>query len=202
MNALDPDILTSPLSEALAVLPIEPDFDISVGDHTLWPRIGIKGTGVRNWLAKQGLPHDLAANTAAISSNDLLVIMLAPNEGLITGPQGASRDTLPGFATGHMLAENVWPVPRDFGGFHLRLTGRRVVDGLARVCELDFDPDRFDEGRVAQTLIAGVAAIVVRADHSKTPAYHMFGDATFGDYLARKILAALERCGASIGRES
>lgn len=174
---MDRTALASPVP---AVFDRTPDIE----DRSLWPRIGVKGAGLRAWLKARGLPDRLSANRAACTAENVLLAMLADNEALIAAPPDYS---LPGFMAGRSLAERVWPVPRDFGTFQVRLAEARAAAVLPRLCDIALTRGRFAEGAVAQTLLAGACVIIVRAD----AAYHLFGDATYADFIAHELAAVM-----------
>ena len=54
---------------------------------------------------------------------------------------------------------------------------------FAKLCAVDLRPAKFADGRIAQTVLAEVSAIVVRDDRGAVPAYHLLANSAAAEYL-------------------
>ena len=71
---------------------------------------------------------------------------------------------------------------------------------FAKICGVDLRPHHFADGRIAQTSLAKMSAIVIRADLGRTPAFHLLADSASAEYLWGCLLDAMaEFDGAPVG---
>ncbi len=63
------------------------------------------------------------------------------------------------------------------------VVGPRVGDALARIVELDLDPERFLDGACAQVKTAEVHALIVRGDVSGELGYQLYVTRDYGEYM-------------------
>lgn len=112
-----------------------------------------------------------------------LVFCTSPDEWSVHG--GPSRDAAPSSPTSGY---------RSIDLTHLRvvirLTGRRSVDLLAKLCALDLDDRMFPDGSAARIPVASVATEIVRDDHNGQSSYLLVASRSFGRFLFDAILDA------------
>ena len=71
---------------------------------------------------------------------------------------------------------------------------------FAKVCGVDLRPAMFAVDAVAQTSVARLNAIVVRADLETVPAFRLLGDSASAAYMWESLLDAMaEYGGAAVG---
>ncbi len=132
------------------------------------PRAGFKGADTATWLSRQGLDPLPPPNTARIHPEGGLIARLAPGEVLLLPAPLATIapwiDALDQARAGDGAAGLCYPVPRADSHGWLALTGPRAPDTLATLCGVDLRPHRFPNLAVAQTSVARLWAIVIRAD--------------------------------------
>ncbi len=63
------------------------------------------------------------------------------------------------------------------------LVGPRVGDALARIVDLDLDPERFLDGACAQAKAAEVHTLIVRGDVSGELGYQLYVTRDYGEYM-------------------
>ncbi len=76
-----------------------------------------------------------------------------------------------------------YPVPRQDSHAWFLVAGAHAAAVFAKLCAVDLCPARFAVGRIAQTMLAEVSAIVVRDDRGGVPAYHLLANSAAAEYL-------------------
>ncbi len=74
-------------------------------------------------------------------------------------------------------------MPRQDSHAWFLIAGEHAAALFAKLCAVDLRTDKFARGRIAQTSLAEVSAIVVRDDRGAVPAYHLLADSAAAEYL-------------------
>jgi sarcosine oxidase subunit gamma len=168
---------------------------VGLVDLSPLPRAGFKGPAALATLAKAGLTVPDANNRALRQEDGALVVRLADTEALI----------LSGLA-GHMPGEldriaaaGCYPVPRRDSHAWFAVAGPDSVACLAKLCGVDLRPRKFADGAVAQCIVAGISAILIRDDGIQ--AHHLLADSASAGYLWDCLIDAMaEYDGGPMGR--
>ncbi|MGH6893462.1 MAG: hypothetical protein ACREEP_14520 [Dongiaceae bacterium] len=162
---------------------------MALADLSVLPRGGFKGRGTVEWLTTQGLEVGADSNRAYPQPGGELATRLAPTEIFLL-------DSLLG--TGRLIDKlnNAWqwgasaprpqqgyPTPRQDSHAWFMVTGQRSAEMFAKICGIDLRPQHCPVGTIAQTSVAKMSAIVIRADLGGTLAYHLLADIASADYL-------------------
>ena len=174
--------------------------ELALIDLSLHPRMGIKGRGTPEWLTTRGLSLP-DPNWAERQRDGTLAVRLAPREVLLLAPWRQSGGDLVEFLDTAWSADRSpgseprgYPVPRADSHFWFLLTGRHVPAMLAKLCGVDFRPDRFTPLQVAQTQAVRLSVIVVR-DDTDLPAWHLLADSASADYVWTCLVDAMQEFG-------
>jgi sarcosine oxidase subunit gamma len=172
---------------------------MAICDLSGLPRIGFKGGEALDWL--RGLDFDCGdtPNRTYLQSDGVLVAVLAPNEALLLSPLDKPALSLSDLAGACSLDDGVrrYPVPRADTNFEFLVSGRHSAEMFSKVCGVDLRPAVFTADGVAQTSVARLNAIVVRADVGKTPAYRILGDSASAEYMWDSLLDAMAEYGGA-----
>lgn len=184
---------------------------LGLADLSVLPHGGFKGKGTVEWLTAQGLAIGGDSNMAYRQANGELAARLAPTEiFLLDNLQGSGallqrlNNAWQWAATAPRPAQG-YPMPRQDSHAWFMLAGAFVPDMFAKMCGVDLRRDRFGEGAIAQTSVAKMSAIIIRADRTAkdgrvTPAYHVLADIASAEYLWTCLLdAAAEFDGRPVG---
>ncbi len=179
---------------------------MGIADLSVLPRTGFKGAGAVEWLTAPGLTIGPDSNRAYPQAGGELAARLAPTEIFLI-------DSLAG--TGELIRRlNVawswgsekprrltgYPMPRSESHAWFMVTGERAPAMFAKICGVDLRPHRFAVGAIAQTSVAKMSAIVIRADLGGVPAFHLLADSASAEYLWTCVLDAMaEFDGAPVG---
>ncbi len=166
---------------------------LALVDLSPLPRIGFKGPGAHEWLRARGVTGLDADNRADRQGDGEIAVRLAPGEALIlgavAGESGLCRrleEAWPGDnATG------CYPVLRGDSHFWSAVCGLDAAPMLAKLCGVDLRPERFTEGAVAQTSVARLSAVIVRADLGPVPVFHILGDSASAEYYWDVLIDAM-----------
>ena len=156
---------------------------LGLADLSLVPRAGFKGGGAAEWLARQGVVVPEESNWARRQTDGALAARLAPAEVLVLGDVNGVGTRAAELAAALADAEGVYPVPRRDTHAWFLVSGVRSAETFAKLCEVDLRAARFAPGRIAQTTVAGLSAIVVRDDVGGVPAYHLLASNASAEYL-------------------
>jgi sarcosine oxidase subunit gamma len=154
---------------------------MGLADLSVLPRTGFKGTGTVEWLTAQGLKIGADSNIAYRQSGGELAARLAPTE------------ERPRKLIGY-------PMPRAESHAWFAVTGEKSPAMFAKICGVDLRPKHFALGRIAQTSLAKMSGIIIRADLGRTPAYYVLADSASAEYLWGCLMDAMEEfSGAPVG---
>lgn len=170
---------------------------MGIADLSVLPRTGFKGAGAVEWLTAQGLTIGADSNVAYRQADGELAARLAPTEIFLI-------DSLSG--TGELIEKlnAAWdwgpekprkligyPTPRQDSHAWFMVTGTNSPDMFAKICGVDLRPHKFAANAIAQTSIAKMSGIIIRADLGDTPAYHLLADIASAEYLWDCVLDAM-----------
>lgn len=178
---------------------------LGLADLSVLPRIGFKGHGAPGWLELQGLALPAAPNLARRRDDGALLARLSVEEHLLLSDLAAAGDLCARVMSAWSMdtADGVYALPRSDSHAWLLVTGARAVEMFAKLCAVDLRAHKFADGAVAQTSVAWINAIVIRADLSDVPGFHLLFDWASADYLWGCLIdAADEFGGGPIGRNA
>ena len=179
---------------------------LGLADLSPLPRLGLKGAGTADWLAGQGIDVPGDSNQAVRQASGVLAARLAPSELLLLG--GLSGDATPlddiqaAWQGGTLPPDppRGYLLPRSHSHFWFLLSGAHTAVMFSRLCGVDLRPDKFADGRIAQTSMARMNAVIIREDQGGVLAYHVLGDSASAEYLWGCLLDAMaEFDGAPVG---
>ncbi|NIM69104.1 MAG: hypothetical protein GTN86_01070 [Xanthomonadales bacterium] len=165
-------------------------------DMSLWPRRGYRGPEVARWLAPS-LPLPDAVNQVQRTQSGELVLRPADTEywwlGSLAGP---GPGEMSGLAPGR-LPTGVHDLACEHSHALFAVGGTQAPPCLSRLCALDVRPDRFGPESMAQTLVAGVSALLLRQGTPGLPVYLVFCESSLARYLWESLLHAGREFGAA-----
>lgn len=111
---------------------------------------------------------------------DGTLVCLRPDECvLLTSDVQAALKRLKGVSSSRLLTLT----DVTHGRAMILITGLRAADVLPKVCGLDFSARRFPDHYAAQTMLAKVRALVIRADSGDLPVYTVVVDRSLATYV-------------------
>ncbi len=174
---------------------------LGIADLSPLRRIGFKGWNIDAWLAAHGAVLGAESNVAYPQDDGARIARLAPGEVVVLGDlTGGGRlvDTLE-TAWSMEDADGCFFVPREEVACWFRITGQHVTEMFAKICAVDLRLDMFPPNAIAQTNVARLNAIIIRAD-LPTPTFDLIVDIASADYLWLQLIdAATEYTGKPVG---
>ena len=129
-------------------------------------------------------------NNRACRHDGALVARLAESEALILGGLEGGCALLDDLA-GAPRPDGCYPVPRADANAAFVISGSDAPAMLAKLCAVDLRPRSFPDLAVAQTSVARLDAILLRADIGDCLAYHCLFDSASALYLWQCLIDAM-----------
>lgn len=178
---------------------------LAICDLSPLPRAGFKGVGAIDWVRTQGVTVTDANNMTAWQDDGASAARLADTEVLLLGDLACRSTLCDTIAAAWSPDPDVggYPVPRADTNCWFLISGRHAATMFSKICGVDLRPDKFAPGTVAQTSIARLNGIVIRADVGDTLAYHYLTDNASASYIWECLLDAMgEWGGAPVGLDA
>ncbi|WP_374653196.1 hypothetical protein [Dongia sp.] len=167
---------------------------LALADLSVMPHAGFKGRGTVEWLAAQGLAIGPDSNKAYAQSGGELAARLAPMEIFLLDSLAGAGLLMQRLNAAWKWAEAAprpqqgYPLPRQDSHAWFMLTGEFAPEMFSKMCGVDLRRDRFADGSIAQTSVAKMSAIIIRADRKAKDgrahaAYHVLADIASAEYL-------------------
>ncbi|MGH6933310.1 MAG: hypothetical protein ACREEE_12860 [Dongiaceae bacterium] len=179
---------------------------MGLADLSVLPRTGFKGAGTVEWLTAQGLTIGADSNQAYRQAGGELALRLAPTEIFLIDDLAASGDLIKrlneSWSWGADKPRTLigYPMPRAESHGWLAVTGEQSATMFAKICGVDLRPHRFPNGKIAQTSLAKMSGIILRADLGSTLCYYVLADSASTEYLWGCLVDAMaEFDGAPVG---
>jgi len=161
--------------------------ELALIDLSPLPRVGIKGSEPERWLQPQGYTIDEALNKAYQQEDGSLICRLSTNELLwqsgLNSPTRVVEMPQPD--------ARCYPIRRQDSHVEFIIVGRSSANMMAKLCGVDLTPQVFKNFKVAQTSVAKLSAIIVRADIAAYPGYRILVDSASARYFWQCLLDAM-----------
>jgi sarcosine oxidase subunit gamma len=179
---------------------------LALADLSVLPHAGFKGRGTAEWLTAQGLNIGADSNIAYTQPGGEMAARLAPTEifllDSLTG-SGALMQRLNAawqWAAAAPRPQQGYPLPRQDSHGWFMLAGEFAPEMFSKMCGVDLRRDRFGDGQIAQTSVAKMSAIIIRADRKAKDgrahaAYHVLADIASAEYLWSCLMDAGQEFG-------
>ncbi|HEY4161530.1 MAG TPA: hypothetical protein VGM59_00620 [Dongiaceae bacterium] len=170
---------------------------MGLADFSVLPRTGFKGTGTVDWLTSQGLAIGNDSNMAYRQEGGELAARLAPTEIFLLDALSATSALIDKLNTAWNWGTEKprkligYPMPRQDSHAWFMVSGTSAPEMFAKICGVDLRPHKFALGQIAQTSLAKMSGIVIRADLGAVPAYHLLADIASAEYLWGAVLDAM-----------
>jgi len=162
---------------------------LSLIDLSPFPRAGIKGSGLSQWIESK--PYDVGteSNRAYVQRDGVLIARLSPGELMLlsdTADPSTDKLTSPPNAT-----YQCYPVSRQDSHYWFAVTGAHSPAMFAKLCGVDLSPNNFADLSIAQTSVARTSAIIVRHDIKDMLCYYLLGDSSTILYMWTCVVDAM-----------
>ena len=173
---------------------------LTIIDLSERPRLGFKGRDTLPAMQKRGIIVENQPNRAFRQANGTLCLVLAASEVFLLGARDGDDSGLAKLEAGWRIedGERTYPMPRRHSHAWFAVQGKAAPEMLSKLCAIDFRPHRFDNLSIAQTSVARLNAIVLRADVEDLLTYHVLADSASAAYLMACLEDAAEEFGGGI----
>jgi len=174
---------------------------MGIADLSVLPHTGFKGAGTIEWLQGQGLTIGSDSNMAYRQEGGELAARLAPSEIFLIDSLAATGALVEklnaAWAWGTEKPRKLigYPMPRQDSHAWFMVTGSAAPEMFAKICGVDLRTHKFKPGQIAQTSLAKMSGIVIRADLGPVPAFHLLADIASAEYLCGAVLDAIAEFG-------
>ena len=173
---------------------------ITIEDLSERPRLGFKGRGTIEAMTRRGITVEAVPNRAFRQADGSLCLVLAPGEVFLLANEAGDGARFAEWEQGWRIEdeERAYPLPRRDSHAWFRLTGTDLPAMMAKICGVDLRHGRFADLAVAQTSVARLNAIVLRADRGGAPDFHLLADSASAAYFLECLRDAAEEFGGRI----
>jgi sarcosine oxidase subunit gamma len=167
---------------------------LAIADLTPLARIGFKGPETIDWLSERALSSPARPNQAIISDQDLTIARLSGTEVLILDSLQEPSKVLNELVADCSLDSQPRTYLLERADSHacFALLGEKVPEMLAKVCAVDMRLHKFAQLSIAQTSIAKINGILLRADQGHTPCFYLLADLSSAQYLWDCLIDAMQ----------
>lgn len=167
---------------------------VAIADLSPLPRLGFKGKGTIEAAQRRGIVLEATPNRAFRQPDGGLCLVLAPGEIILLSNLAGDGARLAQLEASWRIEdeERTYPMPRRDSHAWLAVAGQAAPEMLAKLCAVDLRSAKFADFSIAQTSIAKMSAIVVRADIGPNPLFHLLADSAAALYFCECLMDAAE----------
>jgi len=184
---LVPKVYATPENEAKAL-----QESVGLADISATGKLTLKGIHAGAVIsASLGESPTKAGVVIAIEANNILVANLTSDEFLILTPPGVEREMTASLDTEIASQDSfVSVIDQTSGLVGFSISGLESIEVMRKLCAIPFNSKDFPKLHVAQSSFAKVRATIIRHDQGASPAFQLFADRSYGEYLWDAILDA------------
>jgi len=171
-----------------------------IAELSALPRLGFKGRGTLPFMLDRGLLLANATNCAFLQPDGLICMVLAASEVFLLGPADGNAARLRDLEENWRIEDNhhTYPLLRRHSHAWFAVRGPSAPDVLAKLCAVDFRSQSFSNLHIAQTSVARLNSIVLRADQGGETTFHLLSDSASSAYMLTCLQDAAEEFGGRI----
>lgn len=147
-------------------------------------RVGFRGQDTAAFLERHGFSLPQQPNQAVLQADGSWVARFSLTEYCILGSLNDFGERVSQIERQWKMDETAnYLLPRQDSHAWIQLTGRYVAVVMAKLCGVDFQPEVFTVGQVAQTSVARINAIVINVSDAQTQKFNLLCDRSAALYL-------------------
>ncbi|GGC86331.1 sarcosine oxidase [Chelatococcus reniformis] len=173
---------------------------LAIVDLSPLPRLGFKGRETLAAMQARGVVVENKPNRAFRQPDGGLCLVLAASEVMLLGPLTGDGTRLAALEAEWDIDAGVrtYPLPRRDSHAWFAVAGAAAPEMFAKLCGVDLRLAHFPDLAVAQTSVARLNAVVVRADEGGRPVFHLLADSAAAIYLLDCLVDAAQEFGGRI----
>ncbi|HEY0218733.1 MAG TPA: hypothetical protein VGC26_03035 [Afipia sp.] len=171
-----------------------------IADLSTLPRLGFKGRGTLPAMQARGFRLENKPNHAFRQDDGSLCLVLAASEVFLLSSPGGGNNRFAELESSWRIDDNekTYPMPRRHSHSWFALDGDATPELFSKLCAVDLRAHVFVDLAIAQTSVARLNAIVLRADTNGRPLYHLLADSAASSYMLACLKDAAEEFGGKI----
>jgi sarcosine oxidase subunit gamma len=171
-----------------------------IADLSGLPRLGFKGRGTLPAMQTRGLQLENTPNHAFWQHDGSLCMVLAASEVFLLSALEGDGSKFAQFENDWRIedGEKTYPMPRRHSHAWFALAGTVVPELFSKICAVDLRPHKFEDLAIAQTSVARLNSIILRADRGGRSIYHLLSDSAAAAYMLACLRDAAEEFGGEV----
>lgn len=165
---------------------------LEIVDLSALPRLGFKGRETIAAMQARGVQLEAQPNRAFRQPDGSLCLVLGAGDVFLLGAMSGENEALAALEAGWSMDSGTrcYPLPRRHSHAWFAVSGAAASDVFAKLCAVDLRLDHFPDLAIAQTSVARLSAVVLRADSDGRPTFHLLFDSTTRAYMQTCLLDA------------
>lgn len=184
---LIPEVYTTAEDEAKVL-----QESVGLTDISVWGKLNLKGAQASRVVSAHfGNTPTEPGDVIEIESNHTLVAELTFDEFFVLTPPDAETKMTASLES-EIASQEIFAsiVDQTAGLAGLSIVGQKSTELMRKLCAIPFNTVKFPNLHVAQSSFAKVWATIIRHDQGNSPAFQLFADRSYGEYLWDAILDA------------
>lgn len=156
------------------------------------PRLGFKGRETVAAMRRRGVVLEPQPNRAFRQPDGSLCLVLGAGDVFLLGALHGANTFLADLETGWSMESETrcYPLPRRHSHAWFSIRGAAAPAMFAKICAVDLRLEHFPDLAIAQTSVARLSAVVLRADSDGQPTFHLLSDSSASHYMLTSLLDA------------
>lgn len=173
---------------------------LAIRDLSALPRLGFKGRETIAALRARGVQLEAQPNRAFPQPDGSLCLVLGAGDVFLLGTLSGENPGLAALEQGWSLESETrcYPLPRQHSHSWFAISGAAAPAMFAKICAVDLRLDHFPDLSIAQTSVARLSAVVLRADSGGRPVLHLLSDRSAAQYMLTCLKDAAEEFGGRL----
>ncbi|GAB0117850.1 hypothetical protein [Acidisoma sp. 7E03] len=174
--------------------------ELAIVDLSSLPRLGFKGRDTITAMQARGVAVEPQPNHAFRQADGSLCLVLGAGDVFLLGALAEENAVLADLEAGWSMEDETrcYPLPRRDSHAWFAIEGAAAPDVLAKLCAVDCRLHRFADLTIAQTSVARLSTVVLRADREGRPCFHLLSDSSAAAYMLTCLLDAAEEFGGGL----
>ena len=158
---------------------------LAMVDLSPLPRLGFKGRETIAALQARGVVLQPHPNRAFRQPDGSLCLVLGTGDVVLLGALTGENAWLAALEVGWTMdgETRCYPSPRRDSHAWFAISGAAASTMFAKLCAVDLRLDHFPDLAIAQTSVARLSAVVLRADIGGCSVFHLLSDSTAARYM-------------------
>lgn len=173
---------------------------LAIVDLSPLPRLGFKGRETIAAMQARGVLVEPQPNRAFRQADGSLCLVLGAADVFLLGTLSGENAGLATLEDGWSMEEGTrcYPLPRRDSHSWFTICGDAAPAMFAKICAVDLRLDHFPDLAIAQTSVARLGAVVLRADIGGCPVFHLLSDSSAAQYMLACLVDAADEFGGRL----